>query len=77
MADESKVVDISQFIKHRRPSMKKYGEPVGCPECGATDFWKPYSQLLVDGKISITAFSCTSDECSGNVFFVLKEGIIT
>jgi hypothetical protein len=73
---EEKVIDISAYLYYRRPSMKKYGIPIQCPECSATDYWKAYS-LEIDEKVSITAFSCCSDECTGNVFFVLKDGIVT
>lgn len=77
MADESKVIDIGQYIQHRRPSLKKYGDPAGCPECGSSDFWRPRCKNTENGRVVINSLECTSDECTGNVFFVLKDGIIT
>jgi hypothetical protein len=68
--------NIIEFQKSKNiSSIDPNGVYIGCPTCGDPSNWV----IRVEGKgkkSQITTIICMSDDCEGETFFHVKNGII-
>lgn len=67
------IIDLRAYVM-KLP--KGYEEDAVCPKCQSCEEWAVYLKEK-DGKLSVSAMACTSDECGGEETVIeIVDGIL-